>query len=101
VSVLLDRYRALAQLSDRLAESARAQDWPAILETHEQRQRLIAAIGTPDLATLPAAERSAVREMLLAMRDSDATVRNELQEWREQIGQLLHGIAPEKADGTA
>lgn len=101
MSALLDRYRALAQLSDRLAESARAQDWPAIIETHEQRERLIAAIGAPNLASLPVAERNAIREVLLAMRDSDATVRNELQDWREQIGQLLQGIAPGKADGTA
>lgn len=100
MSALLDRYLALAKLSEQLAASARAQDWPAIQAAHGEREQLISAIGTQNLAALPPDERKTIRDILLAMRDSDDSVRAELLTWREQLGQLLQGLAPEKTHGT-
>ncbi len=85
---LVDTYQSLLALSRRMAESAVAQDWDALLAMEEERLAL-SALLPEKLPPLPQAEAQAIARAIRGILECNRSVEELARPWMEHVGGLL------------
>lgn len=94
-SPVIERYEAIAAVSQAMLEAARREDWDEV-ERQEQRCRILVAAARADQSgrLAPADDRRRM-ELLRRMLKDDAEIRDRASPWLQQFARFVSGaVAP-------
>lgn len=89
----LTYYKAILNLSEKMAELARTQDWESLAAVEAQRTALLPQLPQ-DVSVLAPEEQARIATAIAQIRTYDSMVLEYVTPWREQVSLLLDRLAP-------
>ena len=88
----IEIYEDMSQLSARMVEAARIQDWTLLASLEESVAKLRKTLeADDDIGVLSADESERKRTLIQQILEDDAEVRRHTEPWMEQLCRLLNG----------
>jgi len=85
---VLDLYRALEDVSERMLQAAEADDWDRVVEMEEACAVLIEQLRAQGDAVLTAQQRAEKHRIMLAILRHDASIRALAEPWLDVWGDV-------------
>jgi len=89
---ILERYRAIRELSRQMAALAHDERWDAIIELQAQREKQIAALNASGQSS--AEDSAQIRALICEIQGCDERVRSYLHPKHQQLATLTSKLSP-------
>ncbi|HEX8988905.1 MAG TPA: flagellar protein FliT [Rhodocyclaceae bacterium] len=87
----IEKYEEIGELSAKMVEAARTQDWDRLVSLEQAVSVLRDALmsGTDDIADMTDAEKNVRASLIQRILDDDAEIRRHTEPWMEHVRKFL------------
>jgi flagellar protein FliT len=95
MSVVIEKYEALAAITAKMREAAVQDEWDTLIELEEQSTAQVAELKTLDLAPINEATRLRKVALIKQILADDAVIRSKMEPWMAQLQRIMDSARSE------
>jgi flagellar protein FliT len=96
MSLVIEKYESLAEITAKMREAAVLSEWDLLVELEEQSSAQVAELKAIDLRPINEATRLRKVALIKRILADDAVIRGKMEPWMEQLQRIMDAARSEE-----